>query len=311
MTKRERILAAIEGRPVDRLPYSLWYHFRLDPPAGPDMAEAELNFYHKYDPDLLKVMHDIPYEMPDDLPIVKSIEDWERLPVLDGVSGNFGKQLATLKMIRDGMGDDGIIVDTIFGAYATAEKVCEKRTLEFLRQNPEAVHKGLKKIAASLSNYARALVDAGIDGAYLAISGAASDTMPAEEYQKNFLAYDQQVLNAASNARFNVVHHHGAGVYPELVLGLKNYAIYSWSGQIQGNIGLKEMRLKTTSCLMCGVDETTFGAVSPQNIMDQIKKAIADTQGHRFIVGPGCAVPTPPACTEANLKAFRQAIVGD
>ena len=90
MTKRERVMAAVEGRPVDRVPFSLWYHFRLDPPAGEGMAQAELEFYRKYSPDLFKVMHDIPYEMPPDRPQIEQSNDWRRLPVLDGKSGNFG-----------------------------------------------------------------------------------------------------------------------------------------------------------------------------------------------------------------------------
>jgi len=310
MTKRERIAAALAGQPVDRVPYSLWYHFRLDPPAGEGMARAELDFYHKYDPDLLKVMHDIPYEMPSDLPKVKKAEDWSRLPVLDGVSGNFGAQLATVKQIMAGRGDDGPVVDTIFGVHSTAEKVCGKRTLEFLRADPEATHRGLRNIAASLANYARALIAAGADGIYLAISGAASDTMDAEEYRAHFLSYDQQVLDAAAGARANVVHHHGVGIYVDLVLGLRGFHIYSWSNRLAGNPGVREMRLKTTHCLMSGVDETTFGTVTPEEIVRQVKETIAETNGLGLIVGPGCAVPTPPDSPEANLHAFRQGVTG-
>jgi uroporphyrinogen decarboxylase len=309
MTKRERIMAAIEGRPYDRIPYSLWYHFRLDPPAGPNMAKAELDFYHKYDPDLLKVMHDIPYEMPKDMPLVRSIEDWAKLDVLDGVSGNFGKQLDTLKMIIAEKGDDGPVIDTVFSIFSTAEKVCGKRTLEFLRQDKTAVHAGLEKITKSLANYAKALVEAGVDGIYLAVSGAATDTMPLDEYRENFMAYDQQILDAARAAKVNVLHHHGSGIYPEVSLQLTGYHILCWSDRLPGNLSLKEMRLKTTHCLMGGVNETTFGADTPESILSQIKDAIFATNGQKFIVGPGCAVPTPPDSPDENLRTFRKGVL--
>ncbi|HZP83079.1 MAG TPA: uroporphyrinogen decarboxylase family protein [Chthonomonadaceae bacterium] len=310
MTKRERIAAACAGKPVDRTPYSLWYHFHLDPPAGEGMARAELDFYHRYDPDLFKVMHDIPYEMPPDLPQVQTLADWKRLPVLDGVSGHFGAQLATIRQILAGRGDDAPVVDTIFSAYATAQHVCGNRTLEFLRSDPDAVHAGLRQIAASLAHYAKALIANGADGIYLAIAGAASDTMDAQEYRQHFLAYDQQVLDAAAGATTNVVHHHGTGIYPDLILGLRGFHIYSWSDRLAGNPSIQEIGAKTQACLMAGVDETTFGQAAPEEITRQAREAIAAARGHGFIVAPGCAVPTPPASSDANLKAIRAAVMG-
>ncbi len=310
MTKRERIAAACAAQTVDRVPYSLWYHFRLDPPAGEGMARAELDFYHRYEPDLFKVMHDIPYEMPADMPQITSLGDWARLPVLSGTTGHFGAQLATVRQIIEEIGDDAPVIDTVFGIFSTAEKLCGKRTLEWLRQDPDAVHAGLRNIASSLANYARNLIANGADGIYLAISGAASDTMEAEEYRKHFMTYDQQVLDAAEEGTTNVAHHHGMGIYPDLVLGLRGYQIYSWSDRQAGNPKLREMRLRTSACLMGGVDETTFSTVSPEEVAQQVKEAIAVTNGLGLIVGPGCAVPTPPESPDENLRAFRRGVEG-
>lgn len=310
MTKRERVLAAISGRPVDRLPYTLWHHFYLNPAAGEEMARQELQFYHTFDPDIFKVMHDIDYEMPEGLQKVSTPEDWDKLKVLDGKSGNFGEQLKTLKIIREKMGDDGILLDTIFSIHSTAEKVTGKRTHELLLLDPEAAHRGFKVIALSLANYATALIEAGMDGIYMAISGAASDSMSNDVYHRNYLQYDQQILAAAKDAAVNVVHHHGVGVYPDLVLSLKGWHAYSWSGQVKGNPGLREMRLKTEKCLMCGVDETTFEHKSPGEIAQEVKTAISDTNGIGLIIAPGCSVPMPPESSEAQMKAFRLGVEG-
>jgi uroporphyrinogen decarboxylase len=311
MTKLERVRAAVLGQPVDRLPYSLWYHFRLDPPAGERMAQAELAFYHRYDPDFLKVMHDVPYEMPADMPQVQTPDDWRRLPELDGVSGNFGAQLRTIEMILEGRGDDGPVIDTVFSVFSIAQKVSGGRTLEHLRADPDAVHTGLRRLTASLGNYARALLAVGAAGIYQAISGAASDTMDAEEYRRHFLAYDQQILSAAAGGMLNVVHQHGVGIYPDLALGLSGYSVYSWSNRLAGNPSIREMRLRTQACLMCGVDESAFAQLTPDEIVRQCRDAVAETNGRAFIVAPGCAVPTPPASPEANLGAFRAAVASE
>lgn len=272
------------------------------------MARAELDFYKRYDPDLFKVMHDIAYETPADMPLVQKPEDWARLPVLDGVSGNFGAQLETIRQIQSGQDDDAPIVDTVFGVFATAEKLTGKRTLELLRADPAATHAGLKKVAASICNYTRALIANEASGVYLAIAGAASDTMPEAEYREHFLAYDQQVLDAASGGTTIVTHQHGQGIYPDLVLGLKGWHIYSWSDRVAGNPGIREIAAKTARCIMAGIDETTFGNVSPAEVTAQAKEALEAAKGHAFILAPGCAVPTPPNSTDANLRAIRAAI---
>jgi uroporphyrinogen decarboxylase len=309
MTGRERILAAISGRPIDRVPYSVWYHFRLTPPAGENMAQAELAFFRRLRPDLLKVMHDIPYEMPAGLPQVEVVDDWMRMPVLDGKTGNFGAQLKTVQMIKAGLDEDVPVIDTVFNVFSIAQKACGRRVMGFLGTDPEKTHIGLRNIAHSLANYARQLTQSGADGIYLAIAGAALDSMPAEEYRRHFLAYDQQVLDAACEAVVNVAHHHGKGIYPELVLSLKGYHIYSWSSRLAGNPDLREMRLKTQICLMSGVDETSFAVCSPEAIQAQAKEAISVTNGRGFILAPGCAVPTPPESPEENLLALRNAAV--
>jgi uroporphyrinogen decarboxylase len=204
MTKFERIQAAIRGEAVDRVPYSLWYHFRLNPPAGETLANAELEFYAKYDPDLFKVMHDIPYEMPLGMASIHSISDWAKLSVLPPDKGNFGEQLAALRIIQRRKGDDAPIVDTVFNVFAYAQKISQQQLLNHLRQDADTVRVGLERIAQSLAGYARKLAEEGI-GTYLAVAGASADLGDARGVRKRiFLPLDEMVLDAAQGAPVNV-----------------------------------------------------------------------------------------------------------
>lgn len=308
MTGRERIMRAVRGEPTDRVPFSLWYHFHLDPPAGAGLARAELDFAARYRPDLLKVMHDIPYEMPSVLPSIETPDDWPRLPVLDGAGGHFGQQLEAVRMILDGRAEDYPVVVTVFGVGATAEKISNRRVFEHLHQGAERVEEGLEALTRSICAYVHALVELGVDGIYLAVVGAAADTMAADSHRTYFAAREQRVLDTASEASLNVIHHHGVGIYPENVLPLRGYAIYSWSDRLAGNPSIKEMRLRTQACLMCGVNELTFGTASPDEILAEARDALQQSGGRRFILAPGCAVPTPPACREDQLRSFERAV---
>src|SRR5256885_8494621 len=55
MSRRERMLAAINHEPVDRVPYAVWRHFpQVDRnPAG--LAQATLRFHERYGSDFLKI----------------------------------------------------------------------------------------------------------------------------------------------------------------------------------------------------------------------------------------------------------------
>ena len=66
MNKRERVYAAMQGRPVDRLPISMWRHFHKQDQEPDQLAQATLDFYRRYDLDLIKVTPSGLY----------AIEDW-------------------------------------------------------------------------------------------------------------------------------------------------------------------------------------------------------------------------------------------
>lgn len=306
MTKFERIQAAIRGEAVDRVPYSLWYHFRLNPPAGETLANAELEFYAKYDPDLLKVMHDIPYEMPRGMASIHSADDWGKLTVLAPDKGNFGEQLAALRIIQRRKNDDAPMVDTVFNVFAYAQKISQQQLLNHLRRNPDAVRVGLERIAQSLASYAKKLVEEGI-GVYLAVAGASADLATPEEYAHYFLSLDEMVLDSAQGAAVNVLHIHGENIYFDLLLPLASKAhVLSWSNRITVPF-IPEARLKYTGCIMAGVDEMNIKSLTVEQVKAQVRETIEQTRGRGIIVAPGCAVPTdtPPEL----LLAIRDAVL--
>lgn len=65
MTRTERVMAAVRGEPVDRLPVCFWHHFQPQG-SGRKLAEASLNFFdEEFDLDILKLMPDVPYPIPE------------------------------------------------------------------------------------------------------------------------------------------------------------------------------------------------------------------------------------------------------
>lgn len=304
MTPRDRILTAIRGGTPDRVPFTVWHHFHFDPPAGPSsrMADAELEFYSRYTPDLLKIMHDAPYEPAG---VVERASDWARLPVLDPSTGNFGGQLSTLASIRTGLSPDVPIIATVFGVYHYANEISRGRLLYQLREAPIAVHKGLSAIAQSLAAYAQATLQAGCDGIYYALSGASTEGATRDEYRRHFLSYDLQVLSSVAQASVNILHLHGYGqVYFDRMRDLPASAL-SWSDRAAGP-SLTKARLIHDGCLMGGLDETRFAVMTPDEIVEQGRHAVTAMDGRGFILAPGCSIPA--TTTPDRIAAIREAV---
>ncbi|MGQ9524573.1 MAG: uroporphyrinogen decarboxylase family protein [Armatimonadota bacterium] len=311
MTRKERVLAAASGKPVDRAPFSLWYHFRLEDPSGESLATAEIAFFRRFQPDFLKVMHDIPYELPAGMTKIESPSDWSKLEVLPPTSGNFGRQLEALSSILEQLGEDPPpVIDTVFNVFATAQKLCGQRTLEHLRAEPEPVLQGLATIAESLAGFAGACMNIGLAGIFLAVSGANTDLMSENEYARVFLPLDRRVLDGTGNrAVFNVVHIHGANIMLELVSKLPCHAL-SWSDRASGP-SLGEGRKWFSGGVIGGINEQTVANQTPADVAADVRDALNQTSGRSLLVGPGCAVPTPQSESElaewdARLAAVRR-----
>jgi len=64
MDKIERVRSALAGQPVDRAPFTVWYHFGTQHAPAERAAQVHLEFFDHYDLDLLKLMNDYDYPAP-------------------------------------------------------------------------------------------------------------------------------------------------------------------------------------------------------------------------------------------------------
>jgi len=54
MSKRERMKAALTGKPVDRPPVAFWRHWPIDDQDADALARATFDYQRKYDWDFMK-----------------------------------------------------------------------------------------------------------------------------------------------------------------------------------------------------------------------------------------------------------------
>jgi len=307
MTPADRVRAALTGYQPDRVPFAFWYHFRyLDDPAGESLANETLKFYREYRPDILKVMHDIPYQLPDGMTQVRTPADWRALRPLDPQTGYFGRHLDALRRIIAAVGPDVPVISTVFNLFAYAERITGKRALEQFRADPEAMRAGLHAVNQSLVEWGKAVVSVGGVGLYLAVQGASSAVMPEDEYRREYLWSDIEVMTAArrAGAWLNICHLHGEALYFPLWRDIP-HDVLCWSST-RTPPSLAFAREMYPGCIMAGIDEVDIETMAPAAIAAQGRSAIAAAGPLRFILAPGCAVPT--GLRPAKLQAIGAAV---
>ncbi len=292
MTKAERVMAAVQGDPVDRIPVCFWHHFKPEG-SGRKMAEATYDFFvNEFDLDIVKVMPDIPYPFP--RKSIRSIDDWLLIEPIDPATSRYVQQrIEAIELLRQSVGDETPIIMTSFSPLAEAMYFVETRDLlfEHMKTNPTVVHGALNTIANNLRVQMSAVMNAGADGYFFAIQGCSTAIMPEETYREFGRPYDLIALSGAVNGWLNILHVHGdQDLMFDMVLDYP-VSVLSWSDRLAGP-SLREARAKTSKCLMGGWHE--FEALSngpTAAIKKEAEDAIAQTNGSRFILANGCSVP--------------------
>ena len=136
MDKIERVRATLAGKPADRPPFTVWYHFGTQHAAAERAAAAHLEFFEAYDLDLLKVMNDYDYPMPEgidtittpgDLETLRSFEPRDiRRPVADQLDRRASRCRASVEEVQRRMASKEQGLHETLGAMVTRKTSLDK-----------------------------------------------------------------------------------------------------------------------------------------------------------------------------------------
>ncbi|MBI4572979.1 MAG: hypothetical protein HY713_06795 [candidate division NC10 bacterium] len=305
MTKIERVRAALAGKPVDRAPFSIWYHFGNQHASPERTAEVHLEFFEAYDLDLLKVMNDYDYPMPDGMEVMATPDDLKRLAPLDMTRTPLGRQLRAIELIAKPLKGKTVFVDTVFNAWNTLRRNLVKEAMgPLMADHPQALEAALQVVNDNLIRYALASLERGAAGIFLSVP-AAAETVTLAQYARFMRPFDLQLLNAIrGKGECHILHAHGEQLYLDQLLDYPVHVL-SWA-DLNGGPSIAEARRLTPLTLMAGLDHIKFPYVSARAIRDQVRSALAQAGGTKFILAPGCSVPTysfPPLIQAARDAA--------
>ena len=304
MNKIERLRATLAGQPADHPPFSIWYHFGTQQAPPERTAQVHLEFFEAYDLDFLKVMNDYDYPMPEGMDVMESPEDLKRLAPFAVSKTPMGNQLKAIERIARALQGKALFLDTVFNAWNTMRRNLVKEAMPALMtDHPEALLEALKIVNQNLIQYALASLERGTAGIFYSVPGSAEFLSP-EQYEKFMRPFDLEFLQAIrGKGEFHVLHAHGEKLFLDRLLPYPVQAL-SWA-DLNGGPAIAEARRRTPFTLMAGLDHVKFTGLSTKQVREQVKRARDQGGDTKFILAPGCSVPTysyPPL-----IKAARDA----
>ena len=217
-----------------------------------------------------------------------------------------GPNQAALELIACEMGSQVPFLQTIFNPLSVAKYLAGEDILRVhLWRHPQAVHKALDAITASIVLFVQQVMTTGVSGIFFAVQHAQFGVLAEEEYRSFGQPYDQRVLEAADSAWFNMPHLHGSDVMFDLVSDYPVHVINWHDRETPPNLALALTRTKRALCGGLRQWETIVRG-TPQDVLAEAQDAIKTTSRRRLILGTGCV--TPIVAPTSNLRAARQSV---
>lgn len=317
-----RVLGALEGADSEGPPVSLWKHYHLQDRAPRRLAETTVEFAQRFDIDLIKLTPSGLYGVQDwgvglqfgvsdeDAPFVISspisrISDWGSLNPLSPELGALGRELELCGHVSRLLDGERPFMMTIFSPLTLAQKIAGDSVYEHLREDPAEMHKALGVIRDTVVDYARACLQAGVPGFFLATQQASRQVLNEAEFREFGLAYDQDVASAIREAPIRMLHVCGEDIMFESASQLDVNCL-SWSAG-GSNPDVDEAGRMTGKALAAGLSLDTLAEGSPRECADMVRGVLESDVTQGLILAPDCVVKlhSPDVNLEAVIAAAR------
>jgi uroporphyrinogen decarboxylase len=327
MTKRQRVMAALHGQEVDRVPLAFWLHNFATENSATGLADETLRLARAFDWDFLKpqsraqcfaetwgLTYTPSGEKARQYTVthapVADAGDLARLPVADPRTGALGEQLAALRLIRAAVGPDVPIIWTVFAPPMILPMLARggrDQALEFLRGAPRETARAFDAMAETLAEYARLCVASGADGLFYATNVATRALLGAEECRRWQRPWDLRILKAVESAPFNLLHVCGAGIqFDEFA----DYPVTAFSfATLPGNPTFAAARARTGRAVVGGLPaKPEIAGMTEAVLVDRAAAATREMRARWLLLGPDCSIN--PDTPERLLHAVGAAVRG-
>lgn len=302
MNKRERVIAAIEGREVDHVPVGFSLHFPEGKERGEEGVQAHLEFFRQTGTDIIKIMNE---NLVPDVGEIRTPRDWDKIPSYSLKDGFMKQQIEMVKEILEQAEGDAFSLGTLHGICASAIHPIEARYgyehvrelfCTHIRENGQPVLEAFKRITDGMCALAVKYRELGLDGIYYAALGGERNYFTDDEFGEMIEPFDLEILKASREAGGRNFLH-----MCKDHLNMKRYEAYgpladvvNW-GVYETGFTLEEGRRLFPGTTVMGGFANRSGVMTEgtvEELRQEAKKIIRDYGKTGFILGADCTLPT-------------------
>lgn len=309
MNKRDALLNLIHGdASPDYTPAAFFMHFDPSCHAGQAAVDKHLEYFRATGMDFVKIQFE--QRMPPG-PAIKNAEDWAQIPLYP--ESFFEPAVRVVEGLVKAAHDEALVVMTLYSPFMLAMQLAGDADMaQHLRENPDAVARGLATMTENELTLVRGCMQAGVDGFYASTQGGETFRFrDGEVFERYIKPTDLAVWDEMKGCAFNILHvcdYHGG--YDDLTPFL------DYPGHVV-NCSLKvgdRMLSPSDAAEMFG--RPFMGGLERKGVIatgsaEEIRAAVSDVlaQGpERFILGADCTIPsdTPWENLKVAIEAAHQ-----
>lgn len=299
MTRRERVLLAMDNQETDKVPVSFWFHFPLDMDLEKECVEAHLSYYKQCDIDFIKIMCDGFFDYPNEIiPTIQKPEDWFRMKPLGENHPFIRGQVERVKQIVEAVGKEcctfyNVFCPMSYFRFGTSDELL----MRHLRENPEAVMYAMDVIAEDAALLSRLVIEeGGCDGIYYCVQNAEESRFTAEEYRKYVRPGDLKVLEYANRySQYNILHCCGWAGEKNRIEVWQDYPAktVNWAVHVEKMTLPEGKKFFDGKCVLGGFDHTERGVLwrgTKEEIEAETEKWLRENRENGMIIGADCSL---------------------
>lgn len=293
MNKRDTVLSLVhDAASPGYIPAAFFLHFDGASHQGQAAIDKHLEFFRSTGMDFVKIQYEQPF--PASTPIHKP-EDWARAPLCS--EGFFEATIHVVEGLVRAAKSEALVIMTLYSPFMWAAHLAKDGNItNHLKENPEAVKKGLEIMTENVLTLARGCKRVGVDGFYVSSQGdEAFRFHHTNIFQKYIKPTDLAIWDELSSCYFNILHICDyEGGYEDLTPFL-DYPGHVVNSSLK--VGDQTLTPKDASHLferpfMGGLERKGVLATGNPEAIRQTVAEVLTQAPERFIMAADCTVPS-------------------
>jgi len=304
MNKIERVKAAFEGKPVDKIPASFWFHFTGDDRFGENYARTHLEYYKATNIDFMKLMNDAFCVYPLTDLTIRTADDWKALKAMGRKGKYVYEQAEYAARVNDALQGECMTFWTVFEPFSNIFMAIEREDNEemfraHLREKPDIVMDAMKAVRDDTMEIIDLVTSrGGCSGTFFSLIAAEQDYFTHEEYNKWIKSINVDVMgkmNETSN--YNIGHICGwTGRKNDLGICM-DYPVQMlhWACNVEDITWEKGAEFFGSKPRLGGFDSTTNGIIyhgNEEQIRAETRRLVEISGKQGVILGGDCTIPS-------------------